>query len=371
MAFKMPGLLKSPAFQAGFVRNVNTRFDKMAENAEKYKLAAMARGQELFKEHEATKSRLKVENEAKQYIAAQFSPELADYLDSTNSLNFTVGMDTKDFFEQVDAEAAKVMGEGGVPETFTANENPYYGEQRFEEYEQSYGKVKDFMNKNNSVFGDSFELLFETNTPEMMTKEEFGVKSREDIASLNRSGLGGTEIDAMDENRLIKQVNTQGGWTSGVLKPDTQGGFYVDITDSTEKFASSIANQLASIHYRFNTDRTETGVGLSARQGIKFAKAIMASASSGDTFESAMEDNAYIMQYMLQNIKGVGASDMELENSVIATSQLYLMALGQTTKNKTLVEQVRKGLQDKYNISIPPITGLGKSSSIQSQQYKG
>ena len=203
MAFKMPGLLKSPAFQAGFVRNVNTRFDKMAENAEKYKLAAMARGQELFKEHEATKSRLKVENEAKQYIAAQFSPELADYLDSTNSLNFTVGMDTKDFFEQVDAEAAKVMGEGGVPETFTANENPYYGEQRFEEYEQSYGKVKDFMNKNNSVFGDSFELLFETNTPEMMTKEEFGVKSREDIASLNRSGLGGTELDAMDENRLI------------------------------------------------------------------------------------------------------------------------------------------------------------------------
>ena len=61
----------------------------------------------------------------------------------------------------------------------------------------------------------------------------------------------------------------------------------------------------------------------------------------------------------------------ELENSIIATSQLYLMALGQTSKNKTLVEQVRKGLQDKYNISIPPITGLGTSSSVQSQQYRG
>ena len=65
MAFKMPGLLKSPAFQAGFVRNVNTRFDKMAENAEKYKLAAMARGQELRNELAATKDRLKIENQRK------------------------------------------------------------------------------------------------------------------------------------------------------------------------------------------------------------------------------------------------------------------------------------------------------------------
>ena len=125
------------------------------------------------------------------------------------------------------------------------------------------------------------------------------------------------------------------------------------------------------IHYRFNDDRSETGVGLSARQGIKVAKAIMGTANSGDTFESAMEDNAYIMQYMLQNIKGVGASDMELENSIIATSQLYLMALGNSTKNKTLVEQVRKGLMDKYGISIPPITGIGQTSSIQSKKYQG
>ncbi len=371
MAFKMPGLLKSPAFKAGFVKAINVRYDKMSENAEKYKLAAMARGQELFAEHKATKNRLKVENEAKQYIASQFTPALADYMDSGNQLNFLTGMDAKDFFEQVDSQATKIMQEGGVPETFTANENPYYGEQRFEEYETSYGKVKDFMDKNNSVFGDSFGLLMEENTPEMATREEFGVKSRADIASLERSGLGATAINPMDENRLIKQVNTQGGWTSGMMKPDGQGGFYVDITDSTEKFAASIANQLASIHYRFNDDRSETGLGLSARQGIKVAKAIMGTANSGDTFESAMEDNAYIMQYMLQNIKGVGASDAELENSIIATSQLYLMALGKSTKNKTLVDQVRKGLMDKYGISIPPITGIGQTASIQSKQYRG
>ena len=371
MAFKMPGLLKSSAFQAGFVKAINVRYDKMAANGEKYKLAAMARGQELFAEHKATKSRLKVENEAKQYIASQFTPALADYMDSSGSLGFTVGMDTKDFFEQVDVEAQKVMQAGGVPETFTANENPYYGESRFEEYEQSYGKVKNFMDTNNNVFGNSFGMLMDENTPEKMTKAQFGVTARADIASLERKGLGATAIDPMDENRLIKQVNTQGAWTSGQLKPDGQGGFYVDITDSTEKFASSIANQLASIHYRFNDDRSEDGLGLSARQAVKVTKRIMSEANSSETFESAMGDNARIMQYMLQNIKGVGASDMELENSIIAASQLYLMALGKSTKNKTLVEQVRGGLIDKYGISIPPITGIGQTSSIQSKKYQG
>ena len=371
MAFRMPGLLKSKAFGVGAFKEINVRYDRMADNIDKYKLAAQKRGQELFKEHKNTKDRLKVENEAKQYVAAQFTPALADYLDSINSLDFAVGMNTKDFLEQVDAEAQKVMKGGGVPETFTANENMYYGDQRFEEYEQSYGKVKNFMDTQNNVFGDSFGMLMEENTPEKMTKEQFVVTARADIASLERKGLGATEIDPMDENRLIKQVNTQGGWTSGQMKPDGQGGFYVDITDSTEKFASSIANQLSSIHYRFNADRTETGIGLSARQGIKVAKAVMSSANSSDTFESAMEDNAYIMQYMLQNIQGVGASDMELENSIIATSQLYLMALGQSTKNKALVEKVRGGLQDKYKISIPPITGIGQTASIQSKKYVG
>ena len=367
----MPGLLKSPAFGVGALTEINVRYDRMAENAEKYKLAAMTRGQELFAEHKATKSRLKVENEAKQYIAAQFTPALADYLDSTGSLGFTVGMETKDFFEQVDAEAQKVMQAGGVPEDFTANENMYYGDQRFEEYEQSYGKVKNFMDTQNNIFGNSFGMLMEENTPEKMTKKQFGVTARADIASLERKGLGATAIDPMDETRLIKQVNTQGGWTSGQWKQGVDGVPYVDITDDTEIFASSIANQLSSIHYRFNEDRSETGIGLSARQGIKVAKAVMAAPNAGETFESAMEDNAYIVQYMLQNIKGVGASDMELENSIIATSQLYLMALSKVSKNPTLVDSIRKGLQDKYGIAIPPITGIRKGGSIQSKKYQG
>ena len=40
MSFKMPGLLKSPAFGVGALTEINVRYDRMAENAEKYKLAA-------------------------------------------------------------------------------------------------------------------------------------------------------------------------------------------------------------------------------------------------------------------------------------------------------------------------------------------
>ena len=65
MAFKLPGIMRSPAFQLGAFKEVNVRYDRMAENAEKYKAAAMARGQELFAEHKNTSARLKAENKAK------------------------------------------------------------------------------------------------------------------------------------------------------------------------------------------------------------------------------------------------------------------------------------------------------------------
>ena len=54
MAFKLPGLLKSPAFQAGAFKAINTRFDQASENMDKYRLAAQKSGANLFKEHEAT-----------------------------------------------------------------------------------------------------------------------------------------------------------------------------------------------------------------------------------------------------------------------------------------------------------------------------
>lgn len=198
------------------------------------------------------------------------------------------------------------------------------------------------MDKNNNVFGNSFEALMEENSPTLMSKEDFGVTSRDDIASLNRTGGGASEVDTMDENRLIKQVNTQGGWTSGILKPDNAGGFYVDITDSTEKFAASVANQFANQHYRFNTDRSQTGLGLSARQGINTSKAIMGFASKTDTFESALQDSANIIDMVMQNIPGVASNSAELQNIIVSSSNLYMMALQKTTGNKAMVAKLRR-----------------------------
>ena len=65
MAFRMPGLLKSKAFGVGAFKRINVRYDRMAENAEKYKLAAQKRGAELFEEHKNVTAKLKIENQHK------------------------------------------------------------------------------------------------------------------------------------------------------------------------------------------------------------------------------------------------------------------------------------------------------------------
>jgi len=366
MGIKIPGLLKSTAFQTGFMQNINTRFDKMRENSEAFQEAARKKGQELFQTHKATTIKLQNINKAKMNIASQFENGgvLADYLDSNGDLELlaTTAKDAKEFFALADARAASTL-QAGIPEDFEQMENPYYGTQRYQDYKTSYNQVKDFMDKNNNVFGNSFEALMEENSPTLMSKEDFGVTSRSDIASLNRTGLGGSEIDAMDENRLIKQVNTQGGWTSGILKPDNAGGFYVDITDSTEKFAASVANQFASQHYRFNTDRSQTGLGFSARQGINTSKAIMGFASKTDTFESALQDSANIIDMVMQNIPGVASNSAELQNIIVSSSNLYMMALQKTTGNKAMVAKLRRELENIYGITIPPMTGFGTSNN--------
>ena len=358
MAFKLPGLLKSPAFQAGAFKAINTRFDQASENMDKYRLAAQKSGANLFKEHEATKNKLSVENKAKTYIAAQFSPMMADYLDSTGAIDFAVGMDTKDFFEQVDAEAAKVQQGGGVPEDFKANENMYYGDQRYEQYETSYNKVKDFMDKNNAIFGNSFSLLMEEQAPSLMTKEQFGVTAREDISSLNRSGVGATEIDSVVEGRIPKLVNLEYAPVKGQVKPDNQGGVYYDTADALELMGMGVANTFASQHYRFNPDKTETGIGFSARQGTKVAKAIISLAGTDDSPQSALNDIANIDSYILNSIAGIGSNEAELTNAYQRGFGLYLFALNKKTNNVVLVNEVRQQIQENYGILIPPLTGV-------------
>jgi|TARA_Y100000034_G_scaffold41816_1_gene51355 hypothetical protein len=365
MAFKMPGLLKSPAFGVGAFKAINVRYDRMAENAEKYKLAAQKRGAELFAEHKATKNRLKVENEAKQYVAAQFTPELADYLDSTGSLGFTVGMDTKDFLEQVDAEAQKVMGAGGVPETFTANENMYYGDQRFEEYEQSYGKVKNFMDTQNNVFGDSFGMLMEENTPEKMTKEQFGVTARADITSLERSGLAAKEITDTDLINMNKMVDQNSAWpTKGFTK--AADGTMIPIFGDAIQSQVSTAKILANSHFKHSTGN----ISDAATQGIILTKNIVGFADKSEDFQSLAADVKGIKSYLDITLAGARANPTEFANSFATAVDLYFFTVAQKTKpheRKALQEDItelRKQIEDSTGIRIPVIFGADKPLAL-------
>ena len=241
MAFKLPGIMKSPAFQSGFFKNINTRFDKMAENAEKYKLAAMVRGQELRNELSDTQSKLKIENQRKINIAGTYGEPMAEWLDSKNFLTMMTGESTGDFLDRVELEVKKVQDAGGVPESFVPNENPYYGEQRYQDYETKFNSWKEHLDKNNDVFGDSYELLMESQKPELATKEQFGVREKESVPSLDRQVPGeGEGIDTVDETRLMKLVGSRGTWGETIRISDGQGGFFIEPTGGFMKFKMAV-----------------------------------------------------------------------------------------------------------------------------------
>ena len=346
MGIKIPGLLKSTAFQTGFMQNINTRFDKMRENSEAFQEAARKKGQELFKTHKETTDKLKTVNKAKMYISSQFSPELADYMDSTGALEFTTGMDTKNFLEQVDAEAMKIQSAGGVPKDFEISENPYYGDERYQQYETSYNQVKDFMDKNNNVFGNSFEALMEENSPTLMTQEQFGVTPRSDIESLNRSGLGGSEIDAMDEIRLNKQIMEFGGFESMIKQIGADGEVSYSLENPNESQVANIAKRFANTHYRFNPNRTEDGIGSSANFGLQLSRQIVGAATA-TTVETAMNDLSNIRDTIKLTVPGVANNQSQMDMTMNSSISLYLYMLGQRTNDPNLVQKIMTELEKK------------------------
>lgn len=353
MGIKIPGLLKSPHFQSGFMKNVNTRFDTMRENSKAFQTAARKKGQELFKTHKETTDKLKTVNKAKMYISSQFSPELADYMDSTGALEFTTGMDTKNFLEQVDAEAMKIQSAGGVPKDFEISENPYYGDERYQQYETSYNQVKDFMDKNNNVFGNSFEALMEENSPTLMSKEDFGVTSRSDITSLDRTGLGATPIKPEDEIKLTKLVDTTGAWKNKGLKFNQATGLYEPILiDDKEIQTAAAANLFANQHYRYNTNRTQDGLGTSASIGIATAKNIVAYADLNDNEDTALNDAANIIVSLQQTIPAIAGDTSQTQNAVRIGLSLYLTALQSAKQNPILIRKVRERIEKELGYSI-------------------
>ena len=112
MSFKMPGLLKSPAFGVGAFQAINVRYDRMAENAEKYKLAAQKRGQELFAEHKVTSARLKAENKGKIYVAKTYGETMADWLDDKGVIGMMVGEGPDKYYDRLETEVGRVQESG-------------------------------------------------------------------------------------------------------------------------------------------------------------------------------------------------------------------------------------------------------------------
>ena len=374
MAFKMPGLLKSPAFGVGAFKAINVRYDKMAENAEKYKLAAMARGQELRNELKNTKDKLKIENQHKIYVATTYGEAVADWLDFNEVLKMGATEKLEDFYTRTEEEVKKIQSAGGVPSDFIANENMYYGEQRFEDQTTSYNKVKDFMDTQNNVFGNSFGMLMEESTPEKMTREQFGVTAREDIASLERKGLGATEIKPMDEKRVVSLVDSIAQWQTGKTKMGEDGiAIVIDITDNLEKATSGVANTLALTHYRYNTDRTQTGASQSAQEGFGVAKAVMSFAQGTEDARTAFGDIADAIDYMHKHIRGIAANPQDRMFATIQLVNLYLVSMERKGAKRETLKEIRELASQELGFPVYSTIGVvsKKGAGIQSGFYSG
>ena len=365
MAFKMPGLLKSPAFQAGFVRNINTRFDKMAENAEKYKLAAMSRGQELRNELTATKDRLKLENQRKINIAGTYGAPMAEWLDSNNLLTMMAGESTGDFLDRVESEVGKVQDAGGVPESFVPNENPYYGEQRYEEYETKYNSWKEHLDKNNSVFGDSYELLMESQKPELATREQFGVREKESLPSVNRQIPGGKEITDTDLINMNKIVDQNGAWPNKGFTKNLDGTMSAILDDNIQNQVAT-AKVISNMHYKY----TSGNIADAAAQGVIMTKNIASFADKAEDFQSMNADIKGIEIYLAQNLQGSMANPNEYANTYAYAVDLYFYVVSQKAKpqdrKKTQenINQLRRQILDETGISVPNIFGIEKYQGI-------
>ena len=378
MAFKMPGLLKSKAFGVGAFTEINTRYDRMAENAEKYKLAAMARGQELRNELKNTKDKLKIENQHKIYVATTYGEAVADWLDFNEVLKMGATEKLEDFYTRTEEEVKKIQSAGGVPSDFVANENMYYGEQRYQDYETQYNTWKTHSDKMNNVFGESYDLLMESQKPELATKEQFGVREREGVPSLDRQVQGeGEGVKPVEEVRLKSLVSSKGTWGEDAKwMPDGQGSYFVEPTGNFMKTKLKTANVIAGLAYRFNAERSTEGASVSAEQGVVITDMIIAKAqepeygADGETIlppslESALADLDVVNEYMAGNMP---LGDNGVDAAVTVTTQLYLYALQMKYGSSELIQdisrQVRQAVQAHHNIPIIPESGAGLTTNI-------
>jgi hypothetical protein len=368
MGIKIPGLLKSTAFQTGVMQNLNTRFDRMRDNSEAYQTAARKKGQELSNAHKATTIQLQNINKAKMNIASQFEngAVLADFLDSNGDLELlaTTSKDAKEFFALADARAASTL-QAGIPEDFEQIENPYYGTQRYEDYTKSYNTWKEHTDKQNDVFGNSYEALNDTINPTLMSAEDFGVTSREDITSLNRSGGAAKEIKQTDLTAMNKIVDQNGAWPN---KGFTRGldGTMTAILDEGIQNQVSTAKVISNIHYKYASGN----ISDAASQGIILTKNIASYAETSEDYESMKSDIKGIDIYLSNSLPGAMANANEYGNTYAYAIDLYFYTVSQKAKpqdrKKTQenITKLRTLILDETGISVPNIFGVEKYQTI-------
>ena len=214
----------------------------------------------------------------------------------------------------------------------------------------------------------------EENTPEKMTKEQFGVTAREDITSLERKGLGATEIKPIDEKRVVSLVDTIAQWQTGTTKMGEDGiSIVIDITDNLEKATSGVANTLALAHYRYNTDRTQTGASQSAQEGFGVAKAVMSFAQGTEDATTAMSDIADSIDYMNKHIKGIAANPQDWMFSTIQIVNLYLVSMERKGASRETIKEIRAMASQELGFPIYSTIGVvsKKGVGIQSGFYSG
>ena len=368
MGIKIPGLLKSTAFQTGVMQNLNTRFDRMRENSEAFQTAARKKGQELSTAHKSTTIKLQNINKAKMNIASQFEngAVLADFLDSNGDLELlaTTSKDAKEFFALADARAASTL-QAGIPEDFEQTENPYYGTQRYQDYTKSYNTWKEHTDKQNDVFGNSYEALNDTINPTLMSEEEFGVTAREDIKSLGRTGGAPKEIKSADLTAMNKIVDQNGAWPNKGFTKNLDGTMTAILDDNIQNQVAT-AKVISNIHYKYASGN----ISDAASQGVILTKNIVSYAQASEDYESMKSDVKGIELYLTNELPGAMANANEYGNTYAYAVDLYFYTISQKAKpedRKTTQENItrlRGEILDITGISVPNIFGIEKYQGI-------
>ena len=147
----------------------------------------------------------------------------------------------------------------------------------------------------------------------------------------------------------------------------------IDITDNLEKATSGVANTLALTHYRYNTDRTQTGASQSAQEGFGVAKAVMSFAQGTEDARTAFGDIADAIDYMHKHIRGIAANPQDRMFATIQLVNLYLVSMERKGAKRETLKEIRELASQELGFPVYSTIGVvsKKGAGIQSGFYSG